>query len=310
MDAATTVGRVPACYRRGVFPLRFDFGRPGASIAVRAILGRRFGAYALHLDGLRFDNRFIPAVSGARQNWRLIVFPTAGSLCVRNAIVPPGSILLLPQTLMSSSDPAHWVTSRGSAVSLAAVRIPPGSLVDGPTEEVRVVAVSEATSRAFRDLAEPTCVGDTSRALTCGAAVFDELVRDGVARTTLSLADEQEGRTLAVRTMEAAFPLLSSLATQPMLVDIIARAGVGERQFLRNIQQVQAEFDLPDRGWRETIVRWRVTAAVLLLSSDELTLTDVARLAGYSGSKTMGRALSEAGLPQGSVIRKQLRDAA
>ncbi len=292
-----------------MFPLRFDFGRPGASIAVRAILGRRFGAYALHLDGLRFDNRFIPAVSGAKRDWRLVIFPTLGLLRVRNAVVPPGSILLLPQTLMSSSDPAHWVTSQGSTVSLAAVRILPGSLVDGPTDEVAVVSVSEATGQAFRDLAEPTWTGDTSRALTCGGALFDALVRDGVARTPLSKADEQEGRTLAVRTMEAAFPLLSSLATQPMLVDIIARAGVGERQFLRNIQQVQADFDLPDRGWRETIVRWRVTAAVLLLSSDELSLTEVARLAGYSGNKTMGRALSEAGLPQGSVIRKQLRGA-
>ncbi len=292
-----------------MFPLRFDFGRKGASIAVRVILGRRFGAYALDLDGLRFDNRFVPAVSGAKRDWRLLVFPTIGSLRVRNSSVPPGSILVLPQTLLSAADPANWVTSQGPKVSLVAVRIEPGNLVNASSDEVQVIAVSAATGQAFRELWEPTYTGDSARALSCGAALFDELVRDGIVRNTLSKADEQEGRTLAVRSMEAAFPLLSALATKPMLVDIVARAGVGERQFLRNIQQVQAEFDLPDRGWRETIVRWRVTAAVLLLSSDELSLSEVAQLAGYSGNKTMGRALSEAGLPQGSELRKQLRDA-
>lgn len=292
-----------------MFPLRFDFGRKGASIAVRVILGRRFGAYALELDGLRFDNRFIPAVSGAKRDWRLLVFPTVGSLRVRNSIVPPGCLLLLPQTLLSAADPANWVTSQGPKASLAAVRIERGNLVNASSNELQVVAVSAATVQAFRELWEPTCAGDSARALSCGAMLFDELVRDGVARTPLSKAEEQEGRTLAVRSMEAAFPLLSALATKPMLVDIVARAGVGERQFLRNIQQVQAEFDLPDRGWRETIVRWRVTAAVLLLSSDELSLTEVAQLAGYSGNKTMGRALAEAGLPQGSELRKQLREA-
>ncbi len=292
-----------------MFPLRFDFGCPGASIAVRANLGRRFGAYSVHLDGLRFDNRFVPAISGAKRDWRLIVFPTGGALRVRNSVLPAGSVLVAPQTIMSTSESDQWISSRGPSVSLSAVRILPESLVEARANDVAVVSISEATCLAFRRLVEPTDAGDTARALRLGQALFDALVQDGVARTSLREADEQEDRTLAVRTLEAVFPLLSSLGTQPMVVDIVARAGVGERQVLRNIQRVQSEFDLPDRGWRETIVRWRVTAAVLLLSSDILSLTEVAELSGYSGSKTMGRALCEAGLPQASAIRRMLREA-
>ena len=108
---------------------------------MRVILGRRFGAYALELDGLRFDNRFIPAVSGAKRDWRLLVFPTVGSLRVRNSVVPPGSLLLLPQTLLSAADPAIWVNSQGPRVSLVAVRIEPGNLVNASSNELQVVAV-------------------------------------------------------------------------------------------------------------------------------------------------------------------------
>ena len=72
--------------------------------------------------------------------------------------------------------------------------------------------------------------------------------------------------------------------------------------------KVQIEYDLLDRGWRDSLVRWRTTLAVLLLSVDRLSIEEIAAQAGYSGPTAMGRALREAGLPTASAIRASLRD--
>lgn len=94
-----------------------------------------------------------------------------------------------------------------------------------------------------------------------------------------------------------------------MLVDVIARAGVSERQFLRTMTRVQDVFDLQDRGFRSTMVRWRATAAVLLASSRELSFDEVATLAGYSNLSAMHRALRSFGLPTPLAIRESTKRA-
>jgi transcriptional regulator GlxA family with amidase domain len=70
--------------------------------------------------------------------------------------------------------------------------------------------------------------------------------------------------------------------------------------------RVQEDFELLDRGWRAAILRWRVTAGALLLSSPEVSLGEAARLAGYSSLKAMARAFSDEGLPSPSEVRERI----
>jgi AraC-like DNA-binding protein len=293
-----------------MFPLQFDIGIPGAKIEIRCIPGRRFGAYAVAFHGTRYDNRFVPAMTGAKGDWRVAVFAVEGALRVNGAVVPADSIMIAPQTVLTSTtasvNAAIHVSTTGHAGRVVAIRVLPDSLTERCQGVGTVVAISSASQNAFRALSGPTESGDVTEAIRIGTALIDSLIADGVATAPLHLAEEQASRSLAMRTFEAVFPLLSTLAKQPMMVDIVERAGIGERQVLRNILRVQDDFDLLDRGWRESIVRWRATAAVMLLSAPHLSLSEVATGAGYSSTKTMGRALSDAGLPQASAIREML----
>jgi transcriptional regulator GlxA family with amidase domain len=132
------------------------------------------------------------------------------------------------------------------------------------------------------------------------------LAIDRILTERADLPSEDPHSSLAARAVSSIFPVVSKLALKPMLVDVVARTGIGERQILRDFLKVQIEYDLLDRGWRESLVRWRATLAVLLLSVDRLSIEEIAALAGYSGPTAMGRALREAGLPTASVIRAGL----
>lgn len=51
----------------------------------------------------------------------------------------------------------------------------------------------------------------------------------------------------------------------------------------------------------------RLRAAVLWLSSPELTVSDVARIVGYQSTDAMSRAFRDAALPAASVVQDAVR---
>ena len=118
------------------------------------------------------------------------------------------------------------------------------------------------------------------------------------------VADEAEAPE---RAQEALFPTVENLSEQPMLVDVTERVDVTDRQARRDVIKMQQEFDLFDRGFRETVHRWRLTAAVLLLSAKDLSATEVAAAVGYGSLTAMGRAFKKANLPTPTRVRRQLR---
>jgi AraC-like DNA-binding protein len=93
-----------------------------------------------------------------------------------------------------------------------------------------------------------------------------------------------------------------------MLVDATECARLTERQVRRDVVRMQENFDLFDHGFREVVHRWRLTAAVLLLSAPNLSATEVAGAVGYGSLTAMGRAFKQAHLPSPSQVRRMLTE--
>jgi len=291
-----------------MIPLRFDFGKTGAMASIRCVIGRQFGAYSLRLDGLRVDNRFVPGASVLAQRWQALVFPLHGELRLDGERLGERRVLLAAlRSLTSTGDPMPHVVSSDS--ELVALRLR-ADVVASPAQGARIASISPGTAEALRALAPCVKAGDLEAALAQTRAAVRALALDHILTEGADLPSEEPNGSLVARAVSSIFPIVSKLATKPMLVDVVARTGISERQILRDFLKVQVEYDLLDRGWRESLVRWRTTLAVLLLSVDRLSIEEIAALAGYSGPTAMGRALREAGLPTASAIRAGLREGA
>jgi AraC-like DNA-binding protein len=98
-----------------------------------------------------------------------------------------------------------------------------------------------------------------------------------------------------------------SLDTGASLKTLAAGAGRSLRQTERTVAAAHQALLTPMTGWRETIQRLRIKLAVLLLSSPELPIAEVAAAVGYSRQEAMANAFQRAALPSPQAVRRALR---
>ena len=67
------------------------------------------------------------------------------------------------------------------------------------------------------------------------------------------------------------------------------------------------QYALPHETWRELTRRWRLKTAVLWLSSDDCTVTDVSQLAGYKMPRSMNLAGTIPRNSNGKVLKREIR---
>ncbi len=77
------------------------------------------------------------------------------------------------------------------------------------------------------------------------------------------------------------------------------------RQVQRDLRELTERFGL--HGFRAALKTMRVRRAVLLLSAEECSVGEVARLVGYGSADAMGRAFRDAGLPPPSAVAAEVR---
>jgi AraC-like DNA-binding protein len=277
---------------------------------INAVVDRQFGVYVLQFEGLTFDNRFLPTSWQPDPRWHLAVFVTRGAFLVGNERFERGEgFSAATDTLAPSSAQAVVVRSCEPSSAVVALRLRPPFFLEGhraPLErlppracEVPWLELSSATEEPARG---GDRLGDSFNRVVDG--LRDARVLDASTPTPFSKASGP-GRVVS-QIASTIFPTLSALAMRPTMIDLMARAQLTERQLLRNLVRVQEDFELLDRGWRAAILRWRVTAGALLLSSPEVSLAEVSRLAGYSSVKAMARAFSDAGLPTPGEVRERI----
>ena len=287
-----------------MLPVHLSFGRPGANFRIDGAVSRQLGCYAIGFEGLTFDNRFLGGSWGAHPGWVIVGRVRAGELLFEGEVLGAGAAFVIPAPVLTSRTTV--IRTRGDEVVLVALRVREEDFLIAPASAPTRIA-SPRWSGAFDALEDRLTrrappddgLARVLRELLEGLATHG-LIRDGAAgaRTALTSADR-----VVARVASAVFPMLSRLAKRPAMIDLIERTGLTERQLSRDLVRVQTDFELLDRGWRQALFRWRVTAGALLLSAEDVSLQDAARLAGYASLKAMGRAFADAGLPSPSEVR-------
>jgi AraC-like DNA-binding protein len=277
---------------------------------IHAVVDRQCGVYLLQFDGITFDNRFLPTSWRPDPRWHLVVFVTRGVFTVGGERFEAGQgFCAATETVAPRLTPETPVRSRESSSAVVALRLrPPFFERSYRAPLVRLRAGAEALPWKELSAAAEEPGRGVDRLEASFTRVLDGLRVAGVLdRSAEAPLSPSSGPSRVVsRVAEAIFPTLSRLAMRPTMIDLMARVQLTERQLLRNLVRVQEDFELLDRGWRAAILRWRVTAGALLLSSPEVSLGEAARLAGYSSLKAMARAFSDEGLPSPSEVRERI----
>jgi transcriptional regulator GlxA family with amidase domain len=73
------------------------------------------------------------------------------------------------------------------------------------------------------------------------------------------------------------------------------------------VQSFLPSFGIPGTTWRDASHRLRVKCALLLLSAEDASVSEVAASAGYASAEALGRAFRDAGLDAPSRIQERLR---
>jgi AraC-like DNA-binding protein len=125
------------------------------------------------------------------------------------------------------------------------------------------------------------------------------------AEAIASIVDEEPANI--ARTWNAFAPIFRDFTLSPALSELAERATRSLRQFDRNFDELLQTFHLIGGGFRNTIQRFRLSMAILMLSAEPATVASVARAVGYARPEAMTSAFRAAGLPAPSAVREFLQ---
>ncbi len=141
-------------------------------------------------------------------------------------------------------------------------------------------------------------------------ALLDRFVELGwlSADARASIVVDEPPRTL--RTWRAITALFGDLRVSPALVELADAAEVSLRQAERDFVELFSTFASDAAGWRAMTRRFRLALAVLMLSAESSTVTNVAKQVGYARPEAMATAFRAEGLPTPREVQRRLREGA
>jgi AraC-like DNA-binding protein len=101
-------------------------------------------------------------------------------------------------------------------------------------------------------------------------------------------------------------PLYAEYGATMSIKQIANALGMSMRQVGRDAKDLASTFGLGG-GYRDALLVLRLRTAVLMLSAENGTVAEVARLVGYGSPIAMARAFRDAKLPAPSVVQNSLR---
>jgi AraC-like DNA-binding protein len=262
--------------------------------------------------GLVLDTRFIPAsVDPARARSCLY-------LLVRGqwSNLPDGTLLSAPSAFVVTEEQlegAHGArpfTFSATGDPFGAIefhlddRDVPGTPASLPVPIELSPSAWEAASEVLR-LSEH----DDRSYVESFTRLLEQLTGDGILSAALTANALQPASRPFALLWSALRPMIERLYLTPTLQEVVAATGVSTRQMDRYIQSFVNSFGLVGDRWRGATLHLRLKLAVILLSADGATVSDVATTVGYGSSDAMARAFRDAGLDSPGVVQERVRDA-
>jgi transcriptional regulator GlxA family with amidase domain len=143
---------------------------------------------------------------------------------------------------------------------------------------------------------------------TVEAELFDLI--DGLRRSGVLHAravERARSRLLLERLWRGVRPFAERLDVAVTLDQLGELANTSRRQVDRYVHAFFEEVPLVGGGFRAAALHLRLKLAVLFLSAEGVTATEVAVEMGYGSIDAMGRAFRDAGLPSPSAVQASLR---
>jgi AraC-like DNA-binding protein len=264
------------------------------------LLERRFRAHLVWRHRLVFDSRWGAPAPG-RDAVATIYFALDGAFAVDGADAQgPVAYAVAASEYERVRQGGSWFRSWGDPsvtmdLMLAErdVRAPIG-LRHGP------LRLSAATWEALQGLADALATAQPMDALV--RRLFAALVADGVVVDELAEAVVEEPASVT-RLWDAMSPHVRALAPSVSLFELARAAGLSLRQLRRDVNTMTDTFALFGGNFRDSLLVLRLRLAVLLLSSRESTVGEVAMRVGYKSIEALARAFRDAGLPPPSEVR-------
>ncbi len=269
------------------------------------LIDRQVFVNVVSRSGLTHDSRFVPRLSKPSTGVLLYLIH-AGCLDVlepRAQHRGPAALLLDEEQFEGSpTRSAMPFRSYGTPFEAVEIRLSREHLRfdPGPTP-----ATFSVPAEIWDQVARVLARADGDAGAQTVRDLFERLAGAGFVAPDLAKAITTEDDHLsrvwrAVRPMASAFDLLGSLDS------LALGAGISLRQVAREIEGFSSSMRAPFFGWRESLRRYRIKAAILGLSAESLPIADVARIAGYGSAEAMARAFRDASLPSPSRVREEM----
>jgi AraC-like DNA-binding protein len=281
-----------------------------ASMRWALTFASRFWSVLVVRDGFTLDTRFVPAPDGAPKGNAILYVLLEGVWVElggkKRTFNAPCSFLLTEEEY----EGAHGkrgapYRAKGSPTFRALelhfvesdMRVPYGE-----------VTLSQASWQAAKDAVDLGKHRTDEELLTPVSALLRALGADGVVTDSLVETATKDGSPTFARLWRALRPMAERLYLAPSMSEVSQNTGMSERQIDRHVRSFVETFGLVGAGWRPATKHIRLRLAVLLLSAEDATIADVAKMVGYGSTDAMARAFRDASLPPPTTVREHVRE--
>lgn len=271
-----------------------------ARLASSLVFARGVWMNVVVRSGLTLDTRLVPATKGAPRPGACLYLMHRGAFVLDGDHGPrfegPAAFLLSEQQLEGALG-VRSETFRAYGAPFAAIEMhlaeadvlsqraePPSNLeVDDASlaAVARVIGLAQEASGDTREL--EAAIGELLRALADARVIAARVAESAHSPVRLE------------RLWRAARPLAERFALTATMNELGAVADVSPRQLDRYLQDFFGTFAMVGGGWRAATVHLRIKLAIMFLSAEGVSVTEVARAVGYGSSDAMARAFRDAG---------------
>jgi AraC-like DNA-binding protein len=279
-----------------------------ASLTWAVAFGQGLWVKILECRGLALDTRFaLPSPDHAKPSACLVLLPRGSWEWIDHGAARQGPVAFaVSLEQLEGAEGRRSLDYRSSGEPCVSVELhfASASVLHLPTGPVPVELDEDtwAATRRVAMLAENddeaivAAVGELLRHLAARAIVEPEATE----RATMPASAR------IVRIWSALYPPLVRFALSTTIEDIAERAGLSKLKVELAFQFFVSTFGLVGPGMRTFTRHTRLASAVLFLSAEHASVSEVASLVGYGSATAMGRAFRDAGLPSPSAIRGEL----
>jgi AraC-like DNA-binding protein len=272
-------------------------------------LSQRVWCLFVDRSGLALDTRYIPGSTTPDKRQLCLYLLLSGRFVHHEIGVfegPVAFVLTMSQLEGTNGKRASTFRSTGSPYIAIEMRLSDDHLIY-PWRPNEAIPLDAATWETFTRAADGAANDDGAYAKSAGELV-GRLASAGIVSSAVHESAAKEDGWAVQRLWRAIKPMAEGLQPASSLQEVSQGSGLSTRQTSRVIDDFLS-LGVWGLGWRQITLHGRLKIAILLLSAEDASVDEVARIVGYGSHNAMARAFRFAGLDSPSLIQQRLREA-